>query len=61
MLGVGIFSTSPPVSPSPYEVVKGEGEEREEGLAPLLNATLRWGKTYGISKEWCEGGMGGNR
>jgi hypothetical protein len=32
-----IFSTSPPVSPSPYEVVKGEGEKKKEGLAPLFN------------------------
>jgi len=32
------MSTSPPLSPSPYEVVKGEGEDTGEGLTPLLNA-----------------------
>jgi len=46
-MGGGIFSTSPPYSPSPYEVVKGEGEDIERGAAPLLDAPWGGGENYG--------------
>ena len=32
------LSTSPPVSPSPYEVSKERGKKKKEGLPPLLDA-----------------------
>jgi len=39
MVSGGYLSTSPPRSPSPYEVSKERGREiKKEGLTPLLDA-----------------------
>jgi len=33
-----LLSTSPPVSPSPYEVSKERGKKKKEGRKPLLDS-----------------------
>jgi len=48
--------------PLPLGISEGKGEELKEGLAPLLDAPLWWGRVKLRDKQqMILGGQGGNR